>query len=95
MIDQVLGEDTGVAAADGWGGDYYSQWFDGTNAALLLVYQGDTNRDTEELRQALADYAAAVFEEDYASVQVIAGQLVFIASDEEAVGQLILSAMSA
>jgi len=95
MIDQVLGEDTGVEAADGWGGDYYSQWFDGTNAALLLVYQGDTNRDTEELRQALADYAAAVFEEDYASVQVIAGQLVFIAADEEAVGQLILSAMSA
>ncbi|MEX1124099.1 MAG: hypothetical protein WD895_00740 [Acidimicrobiia bacterium] len=94
MIDQILGEGTGVDAADGWGGDYYSQWFDGTNAALLLVYEGDTNRDTEELRQALADYAAAVFEEDYVSVQVVAGQLVFIAADEEAVGQLILSSVS-
>lgn len=94
MIDQILGEDTGVDAADGWGGDYYSQWFDGTNAALLLVYQGDTDRDTEELRQALAEYATAVFEEDYVSVEVTGGRLVFIAADEEAVGQLILSAVS-
>jgi hypothetical protein len=94
MIDQVLGEDTGVDAADGWGGDYYSQWFDGTNAAVLIVYEGDTNRDTEELRQALAQYAAAVFEQDYVAVQLVAGQLVFIAADEEAVGELILSAVS-
>jgi hypothetical protein len=94
MIDQVLGEDTGVDAADGWGGDYYSQWFDGTNAALLLVYEGDTNRDTEELHQALADYATAVFEEDYVSVEVIDGQLVFIAADEQAIGELIHSAVA-
>jgi hypothetical protein len=95
MLDQVLGQGVGVTAADGWGGDYYLQWFDGTNAALLLVYEGDTNRDTDELRQAMSDYAAAVFEQDYASVQVIDGQLVFIAADEEAVGQLILEAISA
>ena len=94
MIDQVLGQDTGVDAADGWGGDYYSQWFDGTNAALLLVYEGDTNRDTEELRQALAEYAATVFEEDYVSVEVKVGQLMFIAADEKAVGELIHSAMA-
>ena len=94
MIDQVLGQDTGVDAADGWGGDYYSQWFDGTNAALLLVYEGDTNRDTEELRQALAEYAATVFEEDYVSVEVKGGQLMFIAADEKAVGELIHSAMA-
>ena len=95
MLDQVLGQGVGVTAADGWGGDYYLQWFDGTNAALLLVYEGDTIRDTEELRQALSDYTSAVFEQDYASVQIIDGQLVFIAADDEAVGQLILSAMSA
>ncbi|MDP9493793.1 MAG: hypothetical protein M3P87_01005, partial [Actinomycetota bacterium] len=94
MIDQVLGEDTGVEAADGWGGDYYSQWFNGTNAALLIVFEGDTNRDTEELFQALTDYAAAVFETDFASVQIIAGQLVFVAADEEAVAQLIVTAVS-
>jgi hypothetical protein len=94
MIDQVLGEDTGVDAADGWGGDYYSQWFDGTNAAVLIVYEGDTNRDTEELRQALAQYAAAVFEQDYVAVQLVAGQLVFIAADDVAVGELILTAVS-
>jgi hypothetical protein len=95
MLDQVLGQGVGVTSADGWGGDYYSQWFDGTNAALLLVYEGDTNRDTAELHQALSDYVAAVFEQDYASVQIIDGQLVFIAADEEAVGQSILTAMSA
>ena len=94
MIDQILGEGTAVDAADGWGGDYYSQWFDGTNAAVLIVYEGDTNRDTKELRRALADYAAAVFEQDYVAVQLVAGQLVFIAADEEAVGQLILAAIS-
>ena len=94
MLDHVLGEGTGVDAADGWGGDYYSQWFDGTNAAVLIVYEGDTDRDTEELRAALSDYVAAVFEQDYASVQIVADQVVFIAADDEAVGQLILSAIS-
>jgi hypothetical protein len=94
MIDQVLGEGTGVDAADGWGGDYYSQWFDGTNAALLIVYEGDTNRDTQELHQALTDYAAAVFEQDFVSVQLVADQLVFVAADDAAVGEQILAAVS-
>jgi hypothetical protein len=94
MIDQVLGEGVGVDAADGWGGDYYSQWFDGANAAVLIVYEGDTVRETGELRQALTEYAAAVFEQDYVAVQMVADQLVFVAADEEVVGELILTAVS-
>ncbi len=90
MIDQVLGESIGVGAADGWGGDSYSQWFDGTNAALLLVFQGDTDRDTEELREALVSYAeAAVDDEDFVSVEIVDEKLVFIAADDTSVGELI------
>jgi hypothetical protein len=94
MIDQVLGEDVGVDAADGWGGDYYAQWFDGQNAALMILVEGDTERDTEELRSALLDYAlAAVAEEDYVWVEVIDGRLAFIAADQPEVGETILAAI--
>ena len=94
MIDQVLGESKGAKAADGWGGDSYHQWFDGENAAFLLVYKGDTARDLEELRSALLDYAlAAVPEEDFVWVDEEEGVLYFIAADEVSVGELIRTAV--
>ncbi len=94
MIDQVLGEEVGVDAADGWGGDYYAQWFDGTNAALLILFEGDTDRDTEELRSALLEYAlTAVAEEDWAWVEVFDGRLAFIAADQPEVGETILTSI--
>jgi hypothetical protein len=94
MIDQVLGEDVGIDAADGWGGDYYAQWFDGQNAALLILFEGDTDRDTEELRSALLDYAlTAVAEEDYVWVEVFDGRLAFIAADQPEVGESILASV--
>ena len=90
MIDQVLGESIGAEAADGWGGDSYHQWFDGENAAFLLVYRGDTARDLEELRSALLDYArTAVPDEDFVWVETEEGVLYFIAADEISVGELI------
>ncbi len=95
MIDQILGEEVGVDAADGWGGDYYAQWFDGQNAALLILFEGDTDRDTEELRSALLDYAlTAVAEEDYVWVEVFDGQLAFVAADQPEVGESILASVS-
>jgi hypothetical protein len=94
MIDQVLGEDVGIDAADGWGGDYYAQWFDGQNAALLIQFEGDTDRDTEELRSALLEYALqAVAEEDYVWVEVIDSRLAFIAADQPPVGESILASI--
>jgi hypothetical protein len=94
MLDQELSEDVGIDAADGWGGDYYAQWFDGQNAALLILFEGDTDRDTEELRSALLDYATtAVAEEDYVWVEVIDGQLAFIAADQPPVGESILASI--
>ncbi|HEY4606882.1 MAG TPA: hypothetical protein VIH55_04465 [Acidimicrobiia bacterium] len=94
MLDQVLGEEVGVGAADGWGGDYYAQWFDGQNAALLILFRGDTDRDTEELRSALLDYAlSAVAEEDWVWVEVVGEHLAFIAADQTEVGESILAAI--
>ncbi len=90
MLDQVLGTDAAALAGDGWGGDSYHQWFDGTNAAFLLVFQGDTSTDVEELRQALLDFArSSVPEEDFVWVDVEDGLLYFIAADDTAVGELI------
>jgi hypothetical protein len=94
MLDQVLGEEVGVDAADGWAGDYYAQWFDGQNAAVLIVVQGDTDRDTEELRSALLDFATtAVAEEDWVWVEVFEDRLAFIAADQPEVGESILASV--
>lgn len=94
MLDQVLGESTGAPAADGWGGDSYHQWFDGENAALLIVYRGDTERDLEELETALLSYQeAAIAEEDYGLVAVRDGNLYFVLADELDAGEQITQAL--
>ena len=94
MLDQVLGEDVGIKAADGWGGDMYYQWFDGQNAALVITYVGDTERDLLELEDALVDFAfASVPEEDYVWVEEVDGQLYFIAADDPEVGVSILASV--
>jgi hypothetical protein len=94
MLDQGLGESAALPAVDGWGGDFYHQWFDGQNAALLLVFTGDTTADLEELRLALLDYVTAmVDEEDFAWVDEEQGLLYFIVADEVPVGESIRSAV--
>lgn len=90
MLDQQFSEAASAEASDGWGGDAYYQWFDGENAALLLVFQGDTARDVEELRSLLLDFArSSVPEEDFVWVDEEEGLLYFIAADEVAVGEFI------
>jgi hypothetical protein len=94
MLDQGLGEANALPAADGWGGDFYHQWFDGQNAALMVVYIGDTAEDLEELRNAVLRYAAdMVDEEDFVWVDEEGGLLYFILADEEPVGESIRSAV--
>lgn len=93
MLNQGEGEDTVAEAADGWGGDSYHQWYDGENAALLIVYQGDTPGDVDELEQALLDFAMQDFPEDhFASVDQVGGALYFIAADETEVGEQLRTA---
>ncbi|MEX0757422.1 MAG: hypothetical protein WD204_05695, partial [Acidimicrobiia bacterium] len=54
MFEQVLGG--APDASDGWGGDTYIQWFDGSEAALLIEFIGDSPTDAEELHTALVTY---------------------------------------
>jgi hypothetical protein len=93
MLDQVLGESRSLTASDGWGGDYYHQWFDGQNAAFVIVYSGDTESDLEQLRRALLDYQRiAIAPEAYVWVDEEGGYLHFVVADEPAVGELIKAA---
>lgn len=90
MLDQEFSESASATAADGWGGDAYYQWYDGENAAFLLVFEGDTARDVEELRALLLDFArSSVPEEDFVWVDEEDGLLYFIAADVVEVGELI------
>lgn len=94
MLDQVLSESASAEAADGWGGDAYHQWYDGENSAFLLLYQGDTERDLEEMRSTLLEFAlTSIPEEDFAWVDEEDGILYFIAADVTEVGELIRSSV--
>ncbi len=94
MLDQVAGGSTSARAADGWGGDGYHQWFDGANAAFLLVYEGDTDADLRELEDALLDFAIqSVPEEAFVWVDSRDGQLFFIAASVVEIGEQIRSSV--
>lgn len=54
MFDQILGGAS--AAAEGWGGDGYDVYFNGTEVLLVLLYQGDSVTDGTQMAEALRDY---------------------------------------
>jgi len=88
MLNQGAGAAGVAAAADGWGGDSYHQWFDGENAAMLIVFEGDTQEDVDQLEQALLGFSSESFPEDhFAWVDQADGTLYFIAADVPAVGE--------
>lgn len=94
MLNQGTTTDSLATAADGWGGDSYHQWFDGQNAAMLIVFEGDTQTDVDELETALLTFATESFPEDhFAWVSQLDGDLYFIASDVPAVGEGIRAAV--
>lgn len=94
MFNQVLGENASFRAADGWGGDFYHSWFDGQRAALLVVYEGDTPTDVEELRTALLDFQSrAKPAHAFAWVAVRGDRLFFILADDPDVGALLRTEM--
>jgi hypothetical protein len=93
LLNQGEGAQNVATAADGWGGDSYHQWFDGENAALLLVYEGDTQTDVDELEQALLAFARQNFpEEHFAWVDQLDGNLYFIAANDTTIGEGIRAA---
>lgn len=94
MLNQGSEASTMARAADGWGGDTYHQWFDGENAAMMIVYEGDTVTDVNELETALLGFIGDAYPEDrFASVDRLGGSLYFIASDVPEVGEAIRSAV--
>lgn len=65
-LAQLLGEGvlviSGLSPSEavvGWGGDRYVAWLDGDRACVRANLVGDTPRDTEEIADALADWARA------------------------------------
>lgn len=92
MLNQGANSERVAEVAAGWGGDAYHQWYDGENAALLIVYQGDTAGDTRALEEALLSFAMNDFPEDnFAWVDQMDGKLYFIAAHDPAVGEYIRS----
>ncbi len=106
MFDHALGG--APEATDGWGGDAYVQWFNGTDAALLIEYVGDRPQDAEEMRAALVTYVTVamavgeaeamdgglVFEgDDFAFVARVDDRVFFVAAGDPAVGRQIVSAL--
>ncbi len=90
LFDEVLNDSDTLTAADGWGGDRYSVWWDGSNVAFVLVYEGDTLTDRDEAEQALLRFAReSVPDAAFVWVEVIEDQLTFIASDVPTVGEAI------
>ncbi len=92
LLNQGSGVGTVATAADGWGGDSYHQWFDGENAAMFMIYQGDTQGDVDELEDALLTFAEeSVSEDNFVWVGQADGLLYFVAADVLEVGESILT----
>lgn len=105
MFDQILGDDASRTASDGWGGDRYSYFFDGTESAFVLNYRGDSALDAEEMESALVDYIrsamavggqsqiagfSAFSGEDFAAVFRDGSTVTFVAASDPAAGTLLI-----
>ena len=92
MFDQVLGrEGPNRPAVEGWGGDQYSYWFNGSEVAMALTYRGDEASDAQELAEAMSEYIATAMNagdggEDFAWLSVAGDTLRFIAASDPAAG---------
>lgn len=106
MFDQVLGL-ASRQASEGWGGDAYVQWFNGSEAALLIVFEGDEPADLDEMFQALTGYSAVMavgdaveegggvlFEgDDFAFVRQTEDRVVFVAAGDPVTGRQIVASL--
>lgn len=89
LFDEVLAGRPEAAA--GWAGDSYTVWWSGSEVALALVAEMETEADAAELAAALSEHVAAgmpaVAEgEDFASVEAAGTRVVFLAASDPAAG---------
>jgi hypothetical protein len=59
MLSQAMDQDTAAKAAQGWGGDRYVSWRDGTRTCVRATIVTDSPQDDTELADALSMWAAA------------------------------------
>ncbi len=105
MFDQILGDDASRTASDGWGGDRYSYFYDGTESAMVLNYRGDSELDAEEMESALIAYIqtamavgaqsqisgfTAFSGDDFAAVSRDGSAVTFVAASDPAVGTILV-----
>ena len=105
MFDQILGDDASRVASDGWGGDRYSYFFDGTESAMVLNYRGDSELDAQEMEAALFDYIQAAMAvgaqsqvagfttfsgDDFAAVLRDGSSVTFVAASDPAAGTILI-----
>lgn len=59
LLEDELGQDGAITAAQGWGGDWYVAWKDGAKTCVRNTFVMDTPTDLKELASALDEWAAA------------------------------------
>ena len=52
----VLSASARRPAVEGWGGDLYSLWYNGSEVAMAMTYRGDEASDAEELAETMREY---------------------------------------
>ena len=58
LLGVAVGRGDAFEAGDGWGGDWFVSWEDGSRTCLRVDIVGDTAADTDELEAGLATWAA-------------------------------------
>lgn len=106
MFTQILGGDVARTASDGWGGDRFTYFYDGAEAALVLEYRGDREIDTEEMQQALFEYVSKAMDvgpaagtgdavtftgNDFAAIRRDGVTLTFVAASDPVLGATLVS----
>ena len=52
----VLSASARRPAVEGWGGDLYSLWYNGSEVAMAMTYRGDEASDAQELAETMREY---------------------------------------
>lgn len=52
----VLSASARRPAVEGWGGDLYSLWYNGSEVAMAMTYRGDEAKDAQELAETMREY---------------------------------------
>lgn len=106
MLRAILADGVGNAqalqAATGWGGDAYRVLWNGSDVVLVLIFEGDEDRDARELAETLGGWASAAlsvgagrpdntglaFEgEDYAFVAHEGSSMLLVVSNDASAGR--------